>query len=270
MNIQKQIGNISRRDKIALLTVVFVVVLTFLSFGTERFDYYKVGGISMSPTIKQPFYVPIGAQEVRHRGAYVRIQKRTELSIGSIVLFVADDGGNDIKRIDKIREDGTLWVTADNVGWTGCDSREYGWISKERVVGVVEKIITPSRFLRGLTAKGRWWNELEFAYPPSAIQQVEKGFAVVENYNGKTYLCHPNMAAIMLGDTAKGAKASSRGSRLAVPLQGMVAVVELGSLGIKRFRVVGPVTMASWMSNTEVCVRMTMGKSDPTAFIQVQ
>lgn len=256
----------------SIVLLVFTASITFLSFGTEKFNFMKVAGLSMSDTIDQPISVPFVRKELRHRGAFLKISQSIEPSVGSIVLFTAEDGGRDVKRVSKIREDGALWVTADNVGWTGCDSREYGWIRQDRIVGTGVDIITPRRLIRSLTKNGRWWNDLQMAYPPTLMRKVGR-YVVVDNYNdGQTYLCHPNLEeAIRLGQSnlcAQRALEVDEG-RLAIPLANSVALVDLKSLEVRPIPIKGTVSMAHWMDQNTLCVRMTMGQSDPGAFINV-
>jgi len=181
----------TRRDKVIVgLVLFFVLVLTFASFGTEKINYPKVGGGSMEPTIHQPIYVPFGDPSVRHRGAYVHINMELEPSLGSIVMF-RHSKDRDVKRVKKIRSDGALLVTADNVGVTGADSREYGWIARSDIVGVVDRIITPRRIIRALTENGRWWNWVEFNYSPSSVQPLgSDGRYVAITRDGDVSLYH--------------------------------------------------------------------------------
>ena len=159
-----------RARKLALTLIPTMVVILFLAFGTEYIGYPKVGGQSMAGpdgAIQQPFFFPFGPTEIRHRGAYVHVESRLEPTVGSIVMF-RHDKERDIKRVEKIRKDGAVWAMADNVGVTGMDSREYGWISRADVVGVVDRIITPQRIWRSLTAEGRFRNEMSFRFGPKA------------------------------------------------------------------------------------------------------
>ena len=169
------------------VVVAILVVGEVLFVGAElrAMGIFPVGGLSMESTIHQPLWLPLGPSEVQHRGAYVTIDRDRKPTEGSVVVFHRN-GEEDIKRAEKVREDGALWVSSDNVGVTGRDSREYGWILPSEVVGVVTGIWTPRRMWRARTPEGRLENWAEFHYPPKKF--VIANGIVTAVYDGKFYV----------------------------------------------------------------------------------
>jgi nickel-type superoxide dismutase maturation protease len=89
----------------------------------RRFKLRRVVGESMLPTLRP--------------GQLVAIGERGTLRVGDIVMILHDDMEK-IKRVARI-ESGRLYVLGDNPN-ASTDSRNFGWIGAELVVG---KVIWP-------------------------------------------------------------------------------------------------------------------------------
>jgi len=176
-----------------LVFVGGIVVLT--SWGIPPLNIYPVVGRSMEPTIHQWLWVPAPNPSLRWRGALVHLNRHLKPVIGNIVMFHDQEGRASVKRVAEIRKDGALWVTADNVGVTGADSREYGWIPASAVIGVVDQIYTPARLLRAVTREGRLWNWAVLRYSPSQIKLFMKDLIFVV-LNGEMHLIRQEGANI--------------------------------------------------------------------------
>lgn len=187
---------------LAVFFLVFsVATIVFLSFFSRSVGLYPIGGLSMEPTIHQPLYVPFGEVGTQHRGAYVHIIKNVpNIEVGDIVLFTTQnpDGGRDfedVKRVAKITKNKAVWLSSDNVGWTGADSRDYGWVEASRIVGVVDNIFSPRRFFRSFSQSGRLRNVMELKFAPEQMEWSEDGRyvaiaagSVVEVFDSKKML----------------------------------------------------------------------------------
>jgi len=183
--------------------VVMIAAVLFAAFGTRPFGWIPIGGLSMEPTIHQPVYLPFGDPTTRHRGAFVHINKTDRsLKPGDIFLF-SHNGGEDVKRVEKVRKDGAVWVTPDNIGVTGMDSREYGWIPANDIVGVVDQIWTPRHAWRSATPEGRFRNWVEFTYPPTVgvvSWSLDGGHIAVQDDDQVKIIRSPDRRLVMTRD----------------------------------------------------------------------
>ena len=82
--------------------------------------FFKVKGRSMEPSLFE--------------GDYVLLRLTKNVKTGEIVVFERN-GHEIIKRVSRIQDE-SLWVLGDNPKYS-TDSRAYGWIERERVVGKV-------------------------------------------------------------------------------------------------------------------------------------
>jgi hypothetical protein len=134
------------------------------------FGWHLVQGRSMWPTIKWMEKWP-------HISGYVHINKDLAPSENSLILFRVNNKrfSQEVKRVEYsqlnpltgIRE---YWVATDNAGVTGEGSdfsNQYKWIPQTWLIGVVDKIWTPTRASRSKTVEGKLRNWIEFNYPPS-------------------------------------------------------------------------------------------------------
>jgi hypothetical protein len=90
----------------------------------------------------------------------------------------------DVKRVAKIRQDGALWVISDNVGVTGADSRDLGWIDPKDFVGVIDQIITPQTLFNACSVEGRLWNQALLTCSPSQRFRSRQGEVIVQTKDG--------------------------------------------------------------------------------------
>jgi len=143
-----------------LARISLIVVILYTIFGVAipiTFGWWPTYGRSMRPTL------PI-------IGGYTKISKTASPYTGAIVRFHAPNGGVCVKRIEKLSADGKkMWLTADNKGWTGEDSDQYGWVSTENLIGVASDIWSPKRFLRSFAKEGRLRNWSEFTFSPTSL-----------------------------------------------------------------------------------------------------
>jgi len=110
----------------------------------------------------------------------VVLDREVPIEIGRIVYFLApNDNRPCVKRVERINEEGDLWVAADNKGWTGEDSDQYGWVSADRVVGTVTSIWSLSQLLNNQRV-----NELSLRYSPHDFAVVDQNNYAIDR-NGR-------------------------------------------------------------------------------------
>jgi len=89
------------------------------------FKFFKVTGASMEPTLSQ--------------GDYVLVRFTNRINVGDIVVVKVKDNVV-IKRVSKIHSE-YFWVLGDN-DTQSTDSRKYGWINFNQLIGKVVWKIT--------------------------------------------------------------------------------------------------------------------------------
>lgn len=135
-------GKLAKLLRIGLWFVaISMLVFALIVAATWQSGWRPVSGRSMQPSIASDINLL-----VIRIGTFVKINPDLEPSKDCLVLFNSpQDGDRDVKRIDKISEDGQMvWMHADNKGVTGQDSDGYGWVPKSDVLGVVVSTWHPS------------------------------------------------------------------------------------------------------------------------------
>jgi hypothetical protein len=116
----------SIRRVVVILSPVLVLAIIFVGIPIAL-GWSPVRGSSMKPTLP---YI-----------SYVKWEAELSPRVGQMVYFKApNDGIRCTKRVSEIRNDGSIYVEADNKGWTGEDSDFYGYVPKENIIGTVYDI----------------------------------------------------------------------------------------------------------------------------------
>jgi len=160
---------------LARISLIMVTVYAILGVAIPiTFGWWPTYGRSMRPTL------PI-------IGGYLKALPDKDPEIGDIVRFrslhrwLGIIPMTDVKRVEEVREDGSIWVTADNGGWTGEDSIEYGWVSENKIIYVAADIWSPTRFWRSRTSRGRFENWKQFYFSRQDYTQISN----VTIYSGR-------------------------------------------------------------------------------------
>ena len=178
---------------------------------SQRFPF-AVTGRSMEVAIHQPIQA-----EQWSFGALLWIDRLAERVVGSILLFRTSDGALSVKRIANVGKTrnglAKFWVSSDNIGWTGADSREYGWVMDTEVIGGVQRVLTPGTVISGLSRSGKLWNLALLSYPPTQRYKTPQGDVVVQSEKGVADLAS---GAILPGSILDAHSSKSRKTVLAL------------------------------------------------------
>lgn len=128
--------------KIIGIILILLIVIAVVSF-VRRFTIIFIEGESMSPTFK---HGQIRLVDRHVSPSYVKnFGKRVKK--GAVLTYHTPDGKNVIKRLrakSEVSETETLfWFEGDNLDYSR-DSRDYGFVSQERIYG---EVITLGTFL---------------------------------------------------------------------------------------------------------------------------
>lgn len=148
----------------------FLLIAIFFVLVPMMFGWHPTLGASMKPTLPTI-------------GGYFKFDEDVEPKIGSLAYIEApNDGKPCIKRVEKISSDGSLWVSADNKGWTGEDSDNYGWVNSGKVKGVVTNIFSVKDSLTNLrkSPKNELISDLRLRFP-NINSENNEGFIIAYN-----------------------------------------------------------------------------------------
>ncbi len=152
----------SKKERVAVWILVPVVLAIVLMFwGIPPLNIVPVWGPSMQPTLAV-WNIPEPWARFSFSG-WVHYDPSQKPELGSIVYFrIPNTRIREVKRVAKESAEGKLWVLPDNPGVSGEGSDNsdlYDWIEPEWIIGVVDKMFTPSRAVRWFTPEGRFRND---------------------------------------------------------------------------------------------------------------
>lgn len=129
-------GKVFGMKKIIIILAILILGLVVLMFVDKNYkdigfiDVYIMQGESMEPTFLS--------------GDKLYIDKDKEVEVGDVVVFTykspnTQNSSEFIKRVKSITDDGKYFVVGDNLE-RSLDSRTFGPIEKNSIIGVVNKI----------------------------------------------------------------------------------------------------------------------------------
>jgi hypothetical protein len=213
-----------------------------------------------------------------------------------------------IKRVVSVRADGTLVCRGDNqpnsdreeynvprdkvrgrvVGWrlSLIPVAYWRWLSMgwtlqaDEIALRTKRAFSIATAINILTSDGRWRNRVELSNPPSATYVLPN--AILVSKPDGVWLLRQSAEPVLVSQYQQRelrGKAELHNSILAVPCERELVTVNLTDCSVRRYPNSGHVSMARWMDDTHICVRMLMtglmsadktGSVDSSAIITVR